>query len=83
MRELLQDVRMTQALTLLQSTDISVLDVGLAVGYDSASRFAVRFRERFGFAPSAIRGQKRDRYELRRTVPAESGRSLQRMSHAG
>ena len=61
LRELLQDVRMTQALTLLQSTDVSVLDVGLAVGYDSASRFAVRFRERFGFPPSAIRGQKRDR----------------------
>ena len=83
LRELLQDVRMTQALTLLQSTDISVLDVGLAVGYDSASRFAVRFRERFGFAPSTIRGQKRDRYEVRCTVPAESGRSLQGMSHAG
>ncbi len=61
LRELLQDVRMTHALTLLQSTDVSVLDVGLAVGYDSASRFAVRFRERFGFPPSAIRGQKRDR----------------------
>ena len=61
LRELLQDVRMTHALTLLQSTDVSVLDVGLAVGYDSASRFAVRFRERFGFPRSAIRGQKRDR----------------------
>ena len=39
LRELLQDVRMTHALTLLQSTDVSVLDVGLAVGYDSASPF--------------------------------------------
>ncbi len=55
---------MTQALTLLQSTDVSVLNVGLAVGYDSASRFAVRFRERFGFPPSAIQGQKRDRPQL-------------------
>lgn len=63
-RELLQDVRMTQALTLLQSTDDSVLDVGLAVGYDSASRFAVRFRERFGFSPSAVRGQKRGSHEI-------------------
>lgn len=63
-RELLQDVRMTQALTLLQSTNNSVLDVGLAVGYDSASRFAVRFRERFGFPPSAVRGQKRGSHEV-------------------
>lgn len=83
LRELLQDVRMTQALTLLQSTDISVLDVGLAVGYDSASRFAVRFRERFGFAPSTIRGQKRDRYDVACRVPSESGPSLQNDSHAG
>ncbi|MCP2091910.1 UNVERIFIED_ORG: AraC-like DNA-binding protein [Paraburkholderia sediminicola] len=63
-RELLQDVRMTHALTLLQSTNNSVLDVGLAVGYDSASRFAVRFRERFGFSPSAVRGQKRGRHSM-------------------
>ena len=52
---------MTHAPILLQSTVVLVLDVGLAVGYDSAPRFAVRFRERFGFSPSAIRGQKRDR----------------------
>ncbi len=83
LRELLQDVRMTQALTLLQSTDISVLDVGLAVGYDSASRFAVRFRERFGFAPSTIRGQKRDRHDVAWKVPSEAGRSLQSSGHAG
>ncbi len=83
LRELLQDVRMTQALTLLQSTDVSVLDVGLAVGYDSASRFAVRFRERFGFPPSAIRGQKRDRHDVAWKVPSEAGRSLQSSGHAG
>ncbi len=75
LRELLQDVRMTQALTLLQSTDVSVLNVGLAVGYDSASRFAVRFRQRFGFPPSAIRGQKRDRPHSMGNVGAASKRT--------
>ncbi len=78
LRELLQDVRMTQALTLLQSTDVSVLDVSLAVGYDSASRFAVRFRQRFGFPPSAIRGQKRDRHHPDGNCGAASGRSQAR-----
>jgi len=29
------------------------------LGEASASRFAVRFRERFGFAPSAIQGHER------------------------
>ncbi len=78
LRELLQDVRMTQALTLLQSTDVSVLDVGLAVGYDSASRFAVRFRQRFGFPPSAVRGRKRDRNHSSGNVHATSERSQTR-----
>ena len=41
---------------LLQSTDLSILRIAEAVGYKSQSRFAARFRARFGFAPSAIRG---------------------------
>ncbi len=76
LRELLQDVRMTTALTLLQSTDNSVLDVGLAVGYDSASRFAVRFRERFGFSPSAIRGQNRHHHGRSRPMSQVSVKLL-------
>lgn len=51
---LLQDVRMTQALALLQSGDLTVAAVAAAVGYDSPSRFAVRFRARFGAAPNEI-----------------------------
>ncbi len=53
--ELLVDVRMTVALTLLQSTDRSITDIALDVGYDSASRFAARFRARFEFSPREIR----------------------------
>lgn len=55
--DLLADVRMTHALGLLQTTDQPINAVALAVGYASPSRFAARFRERFGLAPSAIRGR--------------------------
>jgi transcriptional regulator GlxA family with amidase domain len=54
------DARMSLALTLLQASDLSVNNIANAVGYSSASRFAVRFRQRFGFAPSAIRGHERN-----------------------
>jgi AraC-like DNA-binding protein len=57
--ELLVDARMSMALTLLQATAQPVASIALAVGYDSASRFAVRFRQRFGFAPSEVRGHER------------------------
>lgn len=58
--ELLVDVRMSYALTLLQATDRPISQIALDSGYESASRFAVRFRKRFGFAPTAIRGHSRD-----------------------
>lgn len=57
--DLLADVRMSQAMTLLQSTEQPVAHIAWAMGYESASRFAIRFRERFGFAPTAIRGHRR------------------------
>lgn len=56
---LLADVRMSIAMTLLQSTDRPIARVAQDVGYASASRFAVRFRERFGFAPTAVRDHRR------------------------
>ncbi len=59
LRALLADVRMATALTLLQATAQPVSAIALTVGYESASRFAVRFRQRFGFAPSAVRGHAR------------------------
>jgi AraC-like DNA-binding protein len=48
---------MASALTLLQATSRPVAEIALAVGYASPSRFAVRFRHRFGFSPSAVRSQ--------------------------
>ena len=59
LRELIADVRMASALVLLQATSRPVSEIALAVGYDSPSRFAVRFRDRFGFAPTAVRGHAR------------------------
>jgi len=52
---ILFDVRMSCALGLLQSTSMPVLQIALACGYDSPSRFTARFRERFGFTPTAVR----------------------------
>lgn len=57
--QVLADARMAQAMTLLQSTDRAVSHIAWDVGYASASRFSVRFRDRFGFAPSAVRGHRR------------------------
>jgi AraC-like DNA-binding protein len=55
----LTDARMSLALTLLQSTDRAVAAIAAEVGYESASRFAIRFRSRYGFAPSVVRGHER------------------------
>jgi len=60
-RDLVQDVRMSHALALLQNTDTPVLQVAMAAGYASASRFAARFRARFGYLPTDIRGENRGR----------------------
>lgn len=59
LKALIVDARMSTALTLLQATGKPVSDIASSVGYDSPSRFAVRFRARFGFAPTAVRGHER------------------------
>lgn len=58
-RDLVQDVRMSYALALLQNTDTPVLHIALAAGYASPSRFTARFRTRFGYLPTDIRGHNR------------------------
>lgn len=58
-QQLLTDVRMSAAMQMLQSSDVPVLHIAQQVGYESQSRFAARFRQRFGFPPSAIRGHRR------------------------
>ena len=58
---LLAEARMTRALALLQSSDLPVALVGEAVGYASPSRFAARFRARFGLSPARVRRGERPR----------------------
>lgn len=53
--DIVADVRMTHALGLLQTTDLPVNRIALDVGYASASRFALRFKARFGISPSDLR----------------------------
>jgi AraC-like DNA-binding protein len=55
-RRLLQEVRMGRALVLLQSSELSVVQVALEVGYDSVSQFSARFRRHFGQSPRQLRG---------------------------
>lgn len=57
--KILVDARMSFALQLLQSTVQPVAQIALTVGYQTPSQFAIRFRDRFGFPPTAIRGHRR------------------------
>ena len=49
-RQLLAQVRMSHALNLLQQS-LTPLEVALACGYDSPSRFTARFKQEFGLTP--------------------------------
>ncbi len=54
-RVILEDARMAQALHYVQSTQRSIEAIAQACGYASPSRFAVRFRTRFGLSPRSLR----------------------------
>jgi AraC-like DNA-binding protein len=54
-RELLQDIRMHHAMTLLQTTRWSLTQIADACGYRASSRFSLRFKQRFGCSPADIR----------------------------
>jgi AraC-like DNA-binding protein len=53
---LLIEVRMARALSLLQTTAMPIANIAYEAGYESPSRFAARFRVRYGVKPSDIRG---------------------------
>ncbi|PWC12513.1 helix-turn-helix transcriptional regulator [Brenneria corticis] len=54
-RTLLQDIRMHHGMTLLQTTRWSLTQIADACGYRAASRFSLRFKQRFGCSPADIR----------------------------
>lgn len=70
--ELLIDVRMSYALSLLQSTELSIGEIAKEVGYESPSRFAVRFRDRFGHSPTVLR-KETVQFKRNGTVPERVG----------
>jgi AraC-like DNA-binding protein len=53
--DLLMDVRMHHAMMLMQTTSWNITRIAEASGYKSRTRFAERFRERFGYPPSSVR----------------------------
>jgi AraC-like DNA-binding protein len=55
-RDIAAEVRLTHGLMLLQTTRAPILQIALDCGYESPSRFASRFRDRFGMSPSELRG---------------------------
>jgi AraC-like DNA-binding protein len=52
---LLLEVRMHHGMALLQTTGWGVRQIAEACGYLASARFSLRFRERFGCAPSQVR----------------------------
>jgi AraC-like DNA-binding protein len=52
---LLTEIRLAHALALVMTGHQSMLEVALAAGYQSPSRFAAAFRRRFGLTPSTLR----------------------------
>lgn len=73
---LLADVRMETALGLLQGSTLSVNRIALEVGYACPSRFALRFRKRFGLAPSDLRRGERIGMEVE---PPGTAKGLERV----
>ena len=54
-RNILEGVRLATALQWLQTTSRPIGEIAGACGYASASRFAVRFRSRYGLSPRELR----------------------------
>lgn len=54
-RQIVEEVRMSCALSLLQSTRLPVVDVALKCGYLSGSRFTARFHNHYGCLPKNVR----------------------------
>lgn len=57
--QLIQNVRTSYGLTLLQTTHWNIEDIAQEAGYESGSRFAYYFRQRFGFLPSEMKNNVR------------------------
>ena len=57
--ELVQEKRLNQAVYLLEHTNMSVMDIGMSVGYDNMSYFHRIFQKRYGMTPRKYRVTKK------------------------
>lgn len=51
----LEQIRMTQAKLMLETTDIKITDLYIAVGYNNLTSFRRAFKKKYGVSPNAIR----------------------------
>lgn len=54
-REVLEDLRLTFGLGMIQTSHLPINQIALECGYQSASRFSERFKKRFHTTPSELR----------------------------
>ncbi len=54
-------IRLKQAAFLLRTTDKSVLDIALEIGYDSHEGFTKAFKKKYGVTPSEYRSENKNR----------------------
>ena len=57
--ELVQEKRLNEAVYLLEHTTMSVMDIGMSVGYDNISYFHRIFQKRYGMTPRKYRVTKK------------------------
>lgn len=53
--KILQNTKLEHGLSLLQSTDMPIVDIALSCGFKAPSHFSDSFKRRFGIKPSQIR----------------------------
>lgn len=58
--ELVQEKRLNQAIYLLEHTAMSVMEIGMSVGYDNISYFHRIFQKRYGMTPRKYRISRRN-----------------------
>ncbi|HGY1166976.1 TPA: helix-turn-helix transcriptional regulator [Citrobacter braakii] len=54
-RQIVEEVRMSYALSQLQSTKLPIGEIAIRCGYMSGSRFTARFRQHYGCLPKQVR----------------------------
>jgi len=86
-RQYLQESRLLKAMALLAESDLSLLDISLAVGFESASAFTRSFRRYAGESPSEYRRRVRTPQPAPASFsPAsseEAGEVIRSWSHPG